>query len=730
MPTPTIRAPQVQAERGPTVFQNPGETQGAFGEGPARALAAGGAQLAQALDPLAEADHRLKLREDAITRTREMSALEQAVQQLVLAEETGSNFMDSKSTAKTRQQIDARIDSSMQQHAGVTRESAALFREQAEAYRGKIASFIVERGVQAGRAAMNERLKTVVNNLADTVSGNPEALPDALAQAEAYIQTDYGPTMRPDDEATATQAARETLAVASIDYHLAAGNYLKAREVMASPAVAPYLSASVARNLRLQAFTGEGAAAKLKAEINVKLGVLKDAGIELSPAQRAQAYVALATGVNLSGSKTETLAGKINELTTTMRVVTGNPNWAPNESQVLKVGNALVASDDEADPYKSKGTMRRFLDESAEAFAAGSLSPAGDRAFISMYQAMTSTDEVTKQRATASPVWTAALARRGIDATRVATGDPRGVEMTQRAIQESIDRERQAGQQPALTEPGATTPAPAPAPAGPGASTQPAPAGPSAAPGSMTDLRPRPQDEARVGAEVDAVITKTLGPTAKIVRDVAASAPSEGGDPTRLAQALAGQGINFYRDAHLLTGMFASMAQRVSGTFLLGKVIEAPETRDARLGLTLFQPLVADFIRLTPRYADAERQDIQARLGSLEGNFFHEPRAMITDLKALDKYVAIGEAYFRDIVETEGRGTVSAERLKYAKDQLSKAILVRSLAGVPPLVATEEELYRVIRERGLKEGDLVNWKGTVFPIRGSAPSGGAAQEAK
>lgn len=685
---PVVRGPRV----GPEVvrplggtFQDVGPTAGAFGEAEARAagqtveaLGQAGQAAARVALELQEADNRLQAREDSLSRIRALAQARQEAQELVTAAEAGSDLSVRENVAALRARVGQAFDLAEQGFGGEgLPDNRLIFMEDMARLRAQFDADLVNRGVRAGNAAMDAELEQKVSELTQLVETNPAALPDAQAELTLWIDRNYARTKSAAEEVAARQAGMETIATAAVDFLIAGRQYDEALVRMSQPSVRAFLSEDRARELRMRIFAGQGQEAKVRAEVETKLDVVRSAGVEITP----QIAVAAATGINITQSRgPRTIPEKVAEFEATMQRATGNQNFSATPEQVAKISGAATGEDR---PFGGgeRGRARALVADLNEEFRAGTISPEDAVLYMGAVAAIRSIDPVTQTQGELDLPTREALEAQGISPALITS--PEGVsqfqELRQRLTgQEAVESVSEAGEF------------------------------------SVGGALPAPQQQEGVVADV---IAAARGPVQQMTQAVEGTALT-GQDPL---EAMAATGIKFFDVVDLITGPISSAGARLAGTPFLGKLLQAPEMRQLRQNFALMKPKVASILRRSERYADAERQDLFQRLESLDSQFFVEPLAVRDDMIGIDNALDDEERHIRETLEEEG--LVSGERFRDFKDRLNDIIFVRQVMGVPPLVSTEEELMEVIRRRGLKPGDKVRWKGKVMVIQGEQAAG-------
>ena len=679
---PVLRAPRVGPEivRPSLAFQNVGSTAGAFGEREAEAtaqtaaaLSQGAQQAAQTSTALAQADNQLAARRDSLLSIRALAAADAKAQQFVTAAEAGGDLSLPENVAQLQEQVDQVYTQALQAFGPAELpESDLIFQEDVARSQAAITANITERGIQAGRNAMDTALAEEVSTLASIVGTNPAALPDAIVQLDNFFATKYDRAMPPESEAASRQAGMETLATAAIDLLIQGRQYDEAFARMDDPTIRPLLSPGRARELRMKVFAGQGEAERVRAVAETKLQIIRDAGVTITP----QIAVAAATGINITQARgPRTTADKVLEFEQMMARATGDPNFAASPEQVEKIAGAAVA---EGGPFGGsfRGKMLEFLTENTEAMRSGTISRDDFELYVSMAGAIQAVDSITGTRIELPANIREALQAQGLNAR----------ELTAR---EGIGAVGAARDQLGVT------------------------GIPGSEEFSIGGALPAVQDaEDSVGQAISVMVA----PARAMSDAVAEVAPELDGSisPVKATEAIERTGIRFYDLADQLTGVFSGAQAIAAGTEPFGRFFQSAEVVQVRQSFAMIGNTLAFAFREGERFADAERQELLSKLSAVKGGFFKPPQELQNEMIGLDNLLEVTDAHYRDAIATEGE--LSGERLRDMKDRLSAIQLARRVMGVPPLVTTEEELFRVIRERGLKPGDKVSWKGQILEL--------------
>ncbi len=671
---PVVRTPQSVTEPVRGAEQTIQPSPEAFGATGGRGLEKAGASMLEASADLAkveawrqqaasEAAERLKKREDSLNIIRATNALREKANELVLAEEKGGDLSSPGRVKALRDQLDAEFSKAEQAFVGQLPESRLLFMEDTAKLRAQFGDHITNKGIAAGKAAMDAEAKRVMAGLGGLVSSNPAALADAQAQWTDWVARRYAGTADPAEEQAQFQAGMETLATNAADFLIKAQKYDDALALMASPTVQPHLSPDRARELRLRIYSGQGEAEKTRAAAQTKIDLLKGMGIPVTPAMAAS----IVSGMNLMPQRSgQTLAEKINEARDVLRIATGNPTAELSQAQIEKLSGTYLGAERESDPFSRTGALR-FLAENAELVRSGRATPEQLNRYVFMAGVAQQEDALTKTRIDLPLPVREALEAAGIPAQVVAR-------------QEGV-----AALQAARARLGQVTPTGLPADA--------------------------PTRSNAVAHEI-----KSLGRSRGEVLD-AYRMPDGSVDADRAVAALRAQGVKFYDEAERLTGLLSSITDQFDRRELIGRIINTPEINTLRAAYELLPEKLARAFKEGDREADAERKGIIQRFERIRGGFFTAPDALQSGMVGLDDALARSLLHAQEALKKEGN--LSSERARNLIDRIDIIKEVRDLMGVPPLVNSKEEYYEVVRERGLGPGDKVRWKGKVITIPGA-----------
>ena len=249
---PRVTGQTVAPAKGPVVFQNPGETAGAFGEASAaanlktaEALQRSGAILAQSALERAAADHRLDARQDAITRGSILDRISQELDKAFLAEKTYSGFSSATRSDGAEETGEDRIRAFRQKVDDITSKAVQngdpsfktddgflLLQEHATQLASQYHSKAVDEGLKEGMARFQGRYEKQLSGEVQKVFTMPGRLSEVEAGVHAYIDSDIAPGLPPSAAAKLKQDASENLAKAAVGHYLEKNLAPLAREVL------------------------------------------------------------------------------------------------------------------------------------------------------------------------------------------------------------------------------------------------------------------------------------------------------------------------------------------------------------------------------------------------------------------------------------------------------------------------------------------------------------------
>lgn len=673
---PVLRGPRTQVQPSAGIgdisaTQDIRGTAGAFGE----AAAAGTAQLAQGLGAAAddaqrtalalqEADNRIKRREDSLRRVQTLAATDAQASEMFTTADSGGNLADPNQVVTLRDQMNQAFTKAEEDYQGSNlEEDRLIFLTEMAKVRSKWNGAVTERGILAGRNAMDVEMSKKVNEFAGMVTATPGALADAQVALQEWITQNYAPAMTPEEEATATQAGMETIATAAVDVLFVGGNYTEALARMEDPSIQPFLSPTRARELRLKAYAGQAETTRVQSIANAKMQVLRDAGIKITP----RIAVAAATGINLSTARGPlTLAEK-------QAQAEGLLERPLTEEENQKLAGVHVGEDN-AFGGGEKGRSRGLLADLNEEMRTGTIDPQDLTLYMGAVAAIRSIDPVTGTRGELDLATREALEAQGIDPDKVTA--PGGVS------QFTELREK-------LTSEGSV-----------------------AAEQVQADVPPEAQEQVTEASQAIATATQGISEAAQAT----STTPGGAADPVVALRGIAERNVRLFNVAHLIQGPVPALGRGLSRIPVVGEFIHAPQMNQLKQQLDYFHGLAVDAMRRTERATEQERNDIINRqLVNMKTAIISTPSVFRNSLIGLHD---IMEDEARDISETlDKEGEVSGTRRRALQDRLDALRTVQNVMAVPPMVITEEEFFEVVQRRGLAPTDLVRARGKVVTVQ-------------
>lgn len=684
---PVLRGPRVPkgVVRPITSQQDVGDPRGAFGEFAAAAdlesaqrIGRAGQQLGQAAASaqraqtaaalkLKEAQDRIQARSDAITRVRGLNKANQAAQELVTAAEVGGDLAIPENVDALRASVDRVFSGAVQEFGGGgLPDNALIFTEEIEKSRARFNANLVQKGLDAGKAALNAAATEEVARLANDVFLNPLSLPDRMAEFDNFMEKQFAPGMSAAEEASTLASGRETIATAAIDFLIDAGQYDEAITRMSQEGIREFLGPVRARELRAKIFAGRGEAIKVAATAKAKIQIFEDAGIEVTPVILA----AITTGINLTPPKpARTLADKVVELETFMTRATGKPFFA-TPAMVQRMAGAAERRDRQIDP------LEQILLDDAAAVENGTASQAQFENFVAVAALLTKIDPVTKTQRQLGLTVRLALRANGLTPSRI--NSPEGVA----ELQAQRAQSRFGGGE------------------GGGAIQQ----DPEAPPVQGSALPPQIQ-------EVAAKLGTAIAPMVEVTSTFTPDTPTE-----EALGAIAKSGINLFDMADILQGPIPSLGRGISGIPLIGPLLPAPEMNEARIQLDVFIGYAIDATRRTERFGNAEREFLLDEVfQNLRAAFIQTPNKFRSTLIGLDGILAEEQKFIAETLDKEA--AVGGERHRELQTRQNSVEFVRRIAGVPPLVTTSEEFFDLVQKKGLQPGDKVRVKNKIATVK-------------
>lgn len=673
---PTVQGRSVAPAGGPSVFQNPGDTRGAFGEAAAEAqgkmgeaLQKSSAILAQSAMERAAADRRLDARQDAITRGTVLDNLNQQLAKEFLSERTYSGFSSATRADGTLETGEARIQAfrgkvneivnqAVQKGnpSFLTDDGFLILQENANQLGAQYHSRAVDEGLKEGVAKFQGRYEKFLSGEASKVLTIPGALDDVEAGVHQYIRREMASGLPPSAAAKLEQEASETLAKAAVGHYLTKNLAVPARQVLDEQTSLGRVSAPVRLDLSLKILAKEVEHTQRIEKTQSIVNVMREFDPNFKP---DAAFIAATQGIQLQRPEKP------------LEAVQKVQIWAAINSVPLKQVPAKIW--DRALALEEKAPFGRTPQGRAQELAAdfdfttrmaSGQSTTNDRVeFLSAVSAMRTIDPQTQTKTDIPLHWREMLVANDFDPD---TGE-------RRSGTGSVFDWIAAGKQ--------------------------ADAGGVERPGSQ---------EATQGAALRSLATASEKVRAGLD---AAKDPAQAAVDAR-DKNLQGVGTTFFQSAELLTG-FKSTARNallsmepVAEVGGLGFSVETFQAaRALRTNYDLFLVYMGEAANNTPRFADAFRTSIEKALEPLKGNaLFENPDGLRAGLVGLDMNIE------RHILEN--RAKLTEKKLEVAERKqtelfVNKLEAMRRTLAAPPRVRTSAELYSAIRTLGLKPGDPI-----------------------
>lgn len=529
-----------------------------------------------------------------------------------------------------------------------------------EGLRNQYNSAIAERGIAAGKAAMNEAARIKETELTSLITANPQALPDALLAWEQWVNQNYAPAMNPAEEAAVRQAGTENLATAAIDFLIINRQYDEALSEMQKPAIASMLSDGRSRNLRLKIYAGQGEAEKIAAEAAAKLDTLRQFGINESDPNWSRIAVAATTGITLPAAK-KTFGDEINEVNDALAQIGAPPLTA---EQIREAADANVTNTGGSDIFgrSLEGRLLGELRDLGPAITAGFATPQEIDDFVFMAGALAGRIDRDGNK-----FQLPASIREGLHAL--------GIDPTALTSDAGISQLQQARGQGAVGAPSTADGTPAP---------------------EAGTVQASPE----VLAQIDQTSNEILS-----VGEAVPTTPDGTAEPSAMLREMERRSVNIFGMADLVRGIVPSVGRTVADLPVIGDILPAPQMNQAKQAVDLFINTSIVGLQRTDRFGSAEREDLIARLNRIGPAFLGNPNTFRDSMMALDDVLAVEEAFVQDTLSREG--AVSGKQFNELKDRMNVIQQIRAIAGVPPLVTSTEEFDAAIRDRQLGPDDLV-----------------------
>lgn len=334
--------------------------------------------LAEVGASLADIGVQMKRREDVIDRVQKLGSFDtEAVQMLEAMQSTG-DIATKETVDSFYQGLRARADELIGSHNGTSQSRAEL---QAQLYNQ------VE---QYNRTAMGEQIKaqkmmiannveTKANELSITSTFAPGEIINALSQFDDHL-LGIGDSMSPQELETYRRNGRAQIASGAINGFLQQGDLVNARKLIKDTAIGGMLPPKESQRMVLNIAAEEGrratAAAKSTNNVTSWQSFLNR---ELTPQEIARAAQVDPFAKNKS----------IPEQIVELEMITGQPATQADIDRLLK-----RSADQPGFGNSLEGRSLDYINQNAEAFAAGILSPDEGRRFVAAYNSVYGTKQV------------------------------------------------------------------------------------------------------------------------------------------------------------------------------------------------------------------------------------------------------------------------------------------------------------------------------------------------
>lgn len=681
-----------------------------------KALNKAGDYTAKVAAGLAEADYRIARREDTILRKSIKGAIEGELSTLYTDFQNQGKFSTSKGVKEFRDALGAKAKEVETKYLGQfqTAEERGAFQGEISELYSKYDLQAVEDGVEVGGRILLEEHARDVSALSQTVFDDPSSFGLAIQKLETIVKKDLEGKISPEEQLNALHSGLEQIGTAAVEYYINAGAYELAQEVMSDARLGNAFTEDRRRDLNLKIISQQAARHKKEAEVRTKISIYEGLGVPVTPelvvsamgdtvpatmtAQAALDFYRRTT----KKEPTADMVAKANDLyvapvfvnvkagdtitDASGKVIADKPaTYKLGVNEVVKndrgkiIARGPVSTVSDAFGKGTVGRARSFLTEHVDDFRSGALTPMETAMFFESIVTAQSYDPVTQTSGKLSPLVVDALLEYGIDPAKMGGAVP--------AAQQYYER-MQSGQAVAQ-----------------------APDEPSQAP------------EEQVAQNK---LSGAIAPQANQLTE-ALSAASVNGDaaPDAVVAEMEKRNIRFFDMAYQLAGPWSTIQNAGTSNVLTSWLINAPEVVTVRQSWDLFKIFVTASLKTTERFGAVERQDIIDRLDAISGGFFKSPDAVQDGMVGLDDILAVREAALEQ--DLDNPGEMSGKERKDALQTLNAIQTVRKILNVPPRANSREELLQVIKERGLKPGDLVNYAGTFVPISGAPKKSGEAE---
>lgn len=358
-------------------------------------------------DRLAEANKRLNDRRDAIHRARDLTSVARQADDLFTKFSTEDDFSDPDAVDRFGKAVDDLLGKSLSEHKG-SEESRARMAARFEALRQQAGARASAFAVQQQRKLLEDQIGTRIGELAGGVAADPKGIDAAFRSLDADL-ADMAGALTPDEERDKRRAGRSLILKSAIQTLLDKDGVAEAKSLLdGTQGVNEILRPEESIKIRSAIAAKETALSKAANAGNMKVREAEQIlGRRVTEDERKK----LAGVAPPSGSLPE----KITQLETAL--------GRPLTSDEIKRAGGLSSGDFGAG---LTGRALEIITDDATAFAAGTLSPAEERRFLSAVtqytQPTTFANPTTGQMETRSPTLPPfvqeALRRRGMEPPR------------------------------------------------------------------------------------------------------------------------------------------------------------------------------------------------------------------------------------------------------------------------------------------------------------------------
>lgn len=680
MPPQTIRVPRTDPGASVRATRLPRTQVGSFGERSAQGQFNVGKGIADFGKFIGEVGQRIQRKEDAAHRARDFEFFRAKIADAFTEEANkGSNFESRIAITDFNRFVNDTIDETLENHQG-SAESRDILALALQKERITFSDSAAVRGAQSRQKAIDGALNNRFSKLAVMASDSPQATEGLIADVDSAVDL-VADSLTPDQEQSYRKAGKEQIVLSSLDTFFALGQMDEAKEVLDK--AAGLLSPEAQRKARNRIIVFETAGAKRQAELDANKKFLQKNGVKLTD-EITQRLLGLDPIENKP-----TLSEQVAEI----EKLTGTPMA---REEILELEKAHVKK--EGPLNLTPGRSRGLLAEMAFDFAEAETTPEDDLLFFSAIEGARTRDDRGNQANLPAFVLDA-LHRRGMTLhdvntrlrqSRLSGGQP------VRSLLEPETTQGQIGAEVSSTAPADTSNASSTVPESKQSDTLAAPAASRNA-GDGSPIDPTGQLNATT-AQLGAVVDET--------RDLEAN----GGMLAPEAQEPA---ITLFDSADKLTGPISGLKQQLSGTAFIGRLLPAPEIRQARRFMETFKQ---DFVRVlqnNPRFPVREREAILESL-DLESKFFQEPESFKQDLIGLDEFLQLRQENLESTIQG---GKVIGDELDHSINVLNALGKARKVLGVPQKFTSLADVQTAVANGQLRSGDKFRTpNGSIFRV--------------